>query len=86
MYKEVPIWCSWNIYFHLHSPDLIQCYANCTPSAELHTTITLVLLDGRKLLSAEMAWLQVEICSPDDKYERKSIHSQNNMAFFLYVK
>jgi hypothetical protein len=45
-----------------------------------------VFLDGRKLLSAEMAWLQVEICNPDDKYERKSIHSQNNTAFFLYVK
>jgi len=70
----------------LKFPNLTQCYASCTPSAELHTTITLVFLDGRKLLSAEMLWVQVEICNPDDKYERKSIHSQNNTAFFLYVK
>jgi hypothetical protein len=45
-----------------------------------------VFLDGRKLLSAEMAWLQVEICNPEDKYGKESIHSQNNMAFSLYVK
>jgi hypothetical protein len=86
MYKEVSILCVWNIYFHLKFPDLIQCYASCTHSAELHTNIALVFLVGREVLSAEMAWFQVEICNPDDKYERKSIHSQNNMTFFLYVK
>jgi hypothetical protein len=48
--------------------------------------MTLVFLDGRKLLSAEIAWLQVEISNPDGKDERKSIHSQTTIAFFLYVK
>jgi hypothetical protein len=48
--------------------------------------MTLEFLDGRKLLSEEIAWLQVEIRNPDDKYERKSIHSQNTIAFFLCVK
>jgi hypothetical protein len=63
----------------LNFPEITQCYASCTPSAELNRTITLVFLDGGKLLSAKTAWLQVEICNPYEKHEsqytRKKQHS-----------